>query len=175
MIAPPLQGDAPTAIIHASPVTWGTVAHPGRARAARGTLARLVAVLAVVAGFALLHAPQCDDGMISAANMASVDAPTMSAMITVDHTDSSAAGHGFQTIAIGSNSAAAQVADEDGRSHHAALMGCVALLITMVGFVVLLLRPVIPLGRLIPERCWPQVSSRVPRPPNLTALCVLRT
>ncbi|MEB3367764.1 hypothetical protein [Saccharopolyspora mangrovi] len=155
----------------ASPVAWGLMAESNRwLRTARGPLVRFIAVLTVVAGFALMHAPQCADGMTPTVHLA-FSGDALNAMVGVVHPD----GSGHRDPGAFMPGAAADAATDDGAADHSMLMTCMALLVTLLGTLVLLRRSLIPLGTRIRMRCGPRARPRTPLRPSLIELCILRT
>ncbi|MCI2420640.1 hypothetical protein MOQ72_24620 [Saccharopolyspora sp. K220] len=142
---------------------------------ARGPLARLVAVLTVVAGLALLHTPQCADGMTPAVHMAAA----------VDHMGSapcpasvaaSADAAGVHDQHLGTAIVASHAGGEDVASFHSGmLMSCLALLIVALGMLAILRRPDMSVVMRLRETGVPATRPNPTPRPNLAQLCVLRT
>lgn len=143
-------------------------------RAACGPLARLVALLTVVAGLALMHAPQCADGMTPTTHLMATADQAMSGMAGMDHSDESGEV-GPSAIMSTTVASTVQVANDDESMSGSLLMACLALLITMLGTLVLLRRSLIPLGTHILRWSGVLVRPREPLPPSLIQLCILRT
>lgn len=143
-------------------------------RAARGSLARLIAVLTVVAGFALMHAPQCADGMMPAVHLTATADQAVSDMAGMGPVH----GPGNHDSSAVTPSAAADtihVTNDDESTGESLLMTCLTLLVTMLGALVLLRRSLIPLGTRILRRSGPQAQPCAPLRPSLIQLCILRT
>lgn len=157
------------------PSNLRSVANPNRwVRAARGPLARLIAVLTVVAGFALMHAPQCVDGMTPTAHLVTAGGHAMSGMAGMDHPDGSG-GVGPRAVMSATTADTVQVTSGDESTSGSVLMTCLALLVTMLGAVVLLRRSLFPLGTHILRWSGVPVRPREPLRPSLIQLCILRT
>lgn len=157
----------------------------GRRRAARGHLARLVAVLAVLAGLVLLHSPHCTDGMTAMPHLAtSAGSGTATAAIscgssaTMTEAGSQPATMAHQLAAVCPAVAGVVAA---GSSHGSDGMG--GLLATCLAFIVAVLATLLGL-----RPSWQQVAliarlservtrirAVVPRAPSLAELCLLRT
>ncbi|GAB3671630.1 hypothetical protein REH65_33025 [Saccharopolyspora sp. ID03-671] len=144
-------------------------------RAVRGFLARLVAVLTVIAGLALLHAPQCTDGMTpvidmtTAAEHVASDSSHAMAAGTIDASNTNA---GVQDRHLGDG---ARVDDGMTAMPKNVLMSCLALLIVIVGLLAILRRPEM---RVVLRLIGSSVSAPrapPPLPPSLIQLCILRT
>lgn len=166
--APDVEGDE-------GPVTCLAMANPNRwVRAARGPLARLIAVLTAVAGFALMHAPHCVDGMTPTAHLVTTADHAMSGMAGVGH-PSGAGDVGPSAVMSATTAGAVQVTSDDEPTSGSLLMTCLALLVTVLGAVVVLRRSLIPLDAPIPRWSGVPVRPREPLPPCLFQLCILRT
>jgi hypothetical protein len=161
----------------------------GRPQAARGHLARLVAVLAVLAGLVLLHSPHCTDGMSALPHLAaSVGSGTASATASCGSSarmleaGSQPATMVDQLAAVCPVVGAAGVGTvAAGSSHGADGMG--GLLATCLAFIVAVLatllgvRPSwqqVGLVARLSERAA-RIRAVVPRAPSLAELCLLRT
>ncbi|MBQ0928654.1 hypothetical protein [Saccharopolyspora endophytica] len=137
---------------------------------------RLVAVLTVVAGFALMHAPQCADGMMPTVHLAATADLAMSDMAQPGHGNADSAGnHHPSAIMPGATTDAMGVAGHDDSTGRSALMTCMVLLVSMLGTLVMLRRSLIPLGTRILMRCGSRFRPRTPLRPSLIQLCILRT
>lgn len=135
---------------------------------------RLIAVLTVVAGFALMHAPQCADGMMPTAHLTGSAEHAMSDMAAAGPAYSSG-NHDPGAVMVGAATEAWDVTSHDDSTNRSALMTCMALLVAMLGTLVLLRRSLIPLGRQVLRRSGSHMRPRTPLPPNLIQLCILRT
>lgn len=148
-------------------------------RAVRGFLARLVAVLTVIAGLALLHTPQCTDGMTPVIDM------TTAAEHVASDSGHTKAGSSMNASSIDTGGENRHLSDgtsvDDGMTglpsglHSGMLMTCLALLIIIVGLLAILRHPQM---RVILRFTRTSVSTpRVPPPlpPSLIQLCILRT
>lgn len=151
-------------------VTLGAMAGADRwARAARGPFARLMAVLTVVAGLALLNTPQCADGMTPVVHVIA-DHTAASGSMAMDHEGSAAVEHPLTAP----DQAVATTPSPVGLGT-SALMTCLTLLILTLAVLVILRRPEIPLGVWFFDRHAPPSRRRRVLRPNLAQLCVLRT
>ncbi|MFJ8814827.1 DUF6153 family protein [Amycolatopsis thermoflava] len=148
-----------------------------RRRAARGHLARLVAVLAVLAGLVLLHSPHCTDGMSA---MPHLSASAGSATMTDAGSQPAAMVGQFSAVCPAIEAEGAGVVAV-GSSHGSDGMG--GLLATCLAFIVAVLatllglRPswrAVGLMARLPERVA-RIRAVLPRAPSLAELCLLRT
>jgi hypothetical protein len=158
----------------------------GRRRAARGHLARLVAVLAVLAGLVLLHSPHCTDGMTTMPHLAaSVGSGTATAAASCGSSATmTEAGNQPATMAARPAAvcpAAGVGAVAVGSSHGSDGVG--GLLATCLAFIVAVLAALLgvrPFWRQVGlvarlSDCATRIRAVVPRAPSLAELCVLRT
>jgi peptidoglycan/LPS O-acetylase OafA/YrhL len=157
-----------------------------RRRAARGHLARLVAVLAVLAGLVLLHSPHCTDGMTAMPHLAasvgsgtSTAAASCGSSATMTEPGSQPATTADQLAAVCPAAGVGAVAA--GSSHGSDGMG--GLLATCLAFIVAVLaallgvrpsRQQIGLVARLSDYAT-RIRAVVPRAPSLAELCVLRT
>ncbi|MCE7004578.1 DUF6153 family protein [Kibdelosporangium philippinense] len=126
-----------------------------RERAARGSLARLVAVIAVLVGVVLMHGLQCSDDM------------------TGMHSDGGA-GMVHEHSATPANDHDPGPADSDGLG--GMLMTCLAFIVVIVTAMVgLRLVGLVNLDRLIRAVRAARAGMTLPRGPSLAQLCLLRT
>lgn len=139
---------------------------PGRA--ARRHLARLVAVLAVLAGLAVSHGLQCADGMVTAMPVAHTSAPNAEAHV-----------EDGPMLAAQLGAAAATPADSH-QPDPADLGGVLAACLTLVVAVVVVIAGLLP-GRVRCRVVSPAtvvaalVRAAAPRSLSLAELCLLRT
>ncbi|WP_406689352.1 hypothetical protein REH65_25065 [Saccharopolyspora sp. ID03-671] len=143
-------------------------------RAARAPLARLIAVLTVIAGFALMHAPQCADGMMPAVHLTATADHAMSDMPGMGPVDGPG-NHDSSAVMPSAAAGTVYATNGDESMGGSLLMTCLALLVTMLGILVLLRRSLIPLGTRILRRSGTQARPRAPLRPSLIQLCILRT
>jgi hypothetical protein len=156
-----------------------------RRRAARGYLARLVAMVAVLAGLALAHGLQCTDGMTvmpagpgtgmpvgvhgdGASAIARIDGVSMNGVAPVDTDQRHPDGHPAVFVPAG-----------DSTPGSTGLGGVLAACLAIIVAVVVAAAGSRPTGfrivvRMLRSVRVPVASTALPRAPSLSALCLLR-